>query len=292
MCSPDVTATVYEQLARRRLGRRALVTAGLVTAATAGMVGAVGSPRRAVAHPAGTVWDLTHVVDEHFPVWPGSRRFAMRTVADNKNNDTGSLGSLLPQSIFYVNELSYDEHTGTHVDAPAHADPDGITVERIPVENLTAPLVVIDIAARAASDHDALLSTADIDQWERLHGRIPERAFVALHSGWQSRLSEPGAFTNQDATGVQHTPGFAREAVERLVHERSVVGIGTDTLSIDAGRDTSYSAHLAALGSGIYAVEVLADLHAVPASGATVFVGAPTHAGGSGGPARVLAFSS
>lgn len=111
-----------------------------------------------------------------------------------------------------------------------------------------------------------------------------------MHSGWQTRLGQPGAFTNQDRLGVQHTPGFDAEAVEYLIRERDIVALGSDTLSIDAGNSTDYGAHLAALGAGRYAVEVLANLDRLPPVGASVVVGAPTHAGGSGGPARVLAF--
>ncbi len=38
-----------------------------------------------------------------------------------------------------------------------------------------------------------------------------------------------------------------------------------------------------------YGIENLANLDKVPAAGATLVVGAPTHRGGSGGPARIMA---
>ena len=38
------------------------------------------------------------------------------------------------------------EHTGTHVDAPQHFDEDGKTIEKLDWEELTGPLVVIDIS--------------------------------------------------------------------------------------------------------------------------------------------------
>ncbi|TXG92530.1 cyclase family protein [Rhodococcus rhodnii] len=284
MCSPDVAARVA---GAPRFGRRALL-AGL-----GGVAAVAAAPALATAQPpprGASVIDLSHVVHDGFPVWPGSRSFSMRTVADNRGTATGSLGLPRPPGLFYKNELAYDEHTGTHVDAPVHVDPDGTTVEAIPVANLTAPLAVIDIADRAGSDHDTLVTLDDIARWESAHGAIPPRALVAMHSGWQTRVTQPGAFTNQDALGVQHTPGFAGDAARFLVDERGVVALGSDTLSIDAGRDTGYPAHIAALGSGAYAVEALARLDLVPAAGATVVVGAPTHADGSGGPARVLAF--
>lgn len=43
------------------------------------------------------------------------------------------------------------------------------------------------------------------------------------------------------------------------------------------------------LGAGKYGVELVANLGAVPPTGATVFVGAMKHEGATGAPARVIA---
>ena len=152
------------------------------------------------------------------------------------------------------------------------------------------PIAVVDISARASVDPDTLLTRQDILDWESLHGTIAPRSLVAMNSGWDTRAGAGGAFTNRDALGVQHTPGFNPEAIDFLVRERNIVAVGSDTLSIDAGRSTTHGAHRSALGSGKYAVEALANLSALPAVGATMMVGAPTHAGGSGGPCRVIAW--
>ncbi|WP_415915961.1 cyclase family protein [Speluncibacter jeojiensis] len=226
-----------------------------------------------------SVVDLTHVLTPDFPAWPGDRPFEIHLVS--RFDPAGGE--------FFANELALHEHTGTHIDAPAHASLGGITVERIDPRDLVVPIAVIDIAARAAQDPDTLLGVRDILTFEREHGALPERCLVALHSGWAARVSTPGAFTNADADGVHHTPGFDPAAVQFLVRERNIVGIGTDTLTVDAGRSADYGAHVGVLGAGKYAVEVLANLDKIPPVGATVVVGAPTHAGGSGGPCRVFA---
>lgn len=299
MCSPKIIGHVHQLIEQRgRLSRRSVfglagvLTAGAALAPAMATVTAASPPQ----HPAaGSMVDLTHVLSSSFPSWPGDRPFEMRTVSrigaapalgslDIGSVDLGPLGSK-----FYANELTLHEHTGTHIDAPAHASRGGITVERIDPRDLVVPIAVIDIAARAAKNPDALLGVQDILDWERDHGTLPDRSLVALHSGWSARLSTRGAFTNQDMLGVLHTPGFDPAAVRFLVDERDIVGIGTDTLTIDAGRSTDYGAHVGVLGAGKYAVEVLANLDKIPPVGATVFVGAPTHAGGSGGPCRVLA---
>ncbi len=96
-------------------------------------------------------------------------------------------------------------------------------------------------------------------------------------------------FLNKDSKGTMHAPGFSEEVAKFLVKERDIVGAGVDTLSLDAASATKFVAHLALLGAGKYGVELLANLNAVPPSGATIIVGAPKHEGASGGPCRVYA---
>ena len=290
MCSPRIMTHVYGTIEKRGapMTRRSLF--GAVGAAA---LAAAVAPATASAAPTSeaSIVDLTHVLTPTFPVWPGAHQFAVRTLARIGDAPIllGSVAIGAP-SVFYKNELRYDEHTGTHVDAPAHASVNGLTVEQIPPRDLVVPLAVVDISVRARADNDTLLTRQDLLDWESDHGPLPDRCMVAMNSGWDGRAAQPATFTNQDNTGVQHTPGFDPDAVEFLVRERDIVALGSDTLSVDAGRSTTYGAHLAALGAGKYAVEALANLSQVPPSGATVMVGAPTHAGGSGGPCRTLAW--
>ncbi|WP_245650610.1 cyclase family protein [Nocardia harenae] len=254
--------------------RRALLGAGLA---------AFGAATVAAAGPAaagsGGVLDLTHPLGPDLPVWPGNPPFVSVPVATYERGG------------FAQNAIASWEHIGTHVDAPLHRDPRGIGVDLIAPEDLVAPLVVLDIRARVGADPDAAVTVADIDAWRAAHGEIPERAFVAALTGWESRLAEPAAFLNLDATGTQRTPGWTPEAAAHLITECGAVGFGIDTLSLDRGAARDSPAHTAILGSGRYGVEMLADLAAAPAAGATVVVGAPKHTGGTGGPARVLALT-
>ena len=50
------------------------------------------------------------------------------------------------------------EHTGTHLDAPIHYADDGASADRLEIEDLVVPLVVVDIAGKAQDDPDALLT--------------------------------------------------------------------------------------------------------------------------------------
>lgn len=265
MCDDSVVRHAHDE-ARRLSRRQALrVAAGVATGVSAAAVAGttVGSP--AMGARAGRVVDLTHVLSPTFSRWPGNAPFV--------SVPTSRVGA--GNSGYATNWVSFVQHSGTHVDAPAHKIGTGITVERIDPADLVAPLVVVSIAGRARRDPRTVLTEADLVAFEKRHGRIPRGSLVALHTGWQPR------------TGGADAAGFSGAAVRMLVAERAVVAIGTDTLSVDI-RDAT-AAHTAILGSGRYAVEALANLTAVPAVGATVVVGAPRFAGGTGGPARVLA---
>jgi kynurenine formamidase len=271
MCTPDI---VRQALAAPppRTSRRALLGAmGLAALA-------VPTAAPATAAPPATVVDLTHPLGPQTPVWPGTPPFSMAPVASH------ALGG------FDQHALVCWEHVGTHVDAPIHRAPGGATVDLLPAQDLVAPLVVIDISARAR-DADTMLTVADVDAWEARHGRIPGRAFVAMYSGWERRLAAPASFVNLDVHGTPHAPGFDPAAAEYLVSHRDIVGAGVDTLSLDQACSHEYGAHTAFLGAGRYGVEMLANLAEVPPAGATIMVGAPKHVGGTGGPARVLALT-
>jgi kynurenine formamidase len=78
------------------------------------------------------------------------------------------------------------------------------------------------------------------------------------------------------------------EAAKLLV-ERKVSGLGCDSMSIDYGASADFAVHHLALSAGLYHLENLADLSAVPEIGAFLVVAPIKLEGGSGGPVRVFA---
>ncbi|MGW3950975.1 cyclase family protein [Streptomyces sp. NPDC004752] len=231
--------------------------------------------------PKGVVRDLTHVLGTDWPVFSlyvePMRIKRLANLAEHEYN---------------AFELTYNEHIGTHIDAPAHFDDSGLTVEQIPAQALVAPLAVVRIRERAARDNVTELSVDDLLRWESRHGRIPDGAVLAVDNGWSERIDTPGAFLNYDEKdGHYRYPGISVEAAHFLVEERSVAGAGIDTPSLEPGtRPADPFTHRVLLPAGVYGIENLAHLDTVPDLGATVVVGAPKHSGGTGGPARVLAF--
>lgn len=267
MCSSDVVRFASE-------GAEAGATSGI--GAMESRSGGTLSPD--LFRSTRAVQDLTHSISRDFPVFPGEQHFESTPTRTLEQDGYAGL------------ELRFAEHSGTHLDAPAHFFAAGETADQISAVRLIAPLVVISMEDRTSRDHDAAMSVDEIASWERKHGKIPAGAVVAMHSGWEERLTDPSRYINLDDSGVMHTPGFGKEAAEFLVRERGVAGIAVDTLSLDIGASSAFEAHRVVLGAGCYGLENVANLDRVPPSGATLVVGGPNHHGATGGPARLLAF--
>lgn len=176
--------------------------------------------------------------------------------------------------------LSMAEHTGTHVDAPAHFIHGGWTVDRIPPERLTGPGVVI----RTGGGPRDVATVEDVLAWERRHGRIPDGAIVFFHTGWGARWDYPERYINGG-----EFPGLLAELARWLVEHRRIAGVGIDTLSVDPGRSVDFEVHKILHGAGIYHIENAANLDRLPPAGARVVVAPIPIRGGSGAPARVFA---
>ena len=204
---------------------------------------------------------------------------------------------------WYWNTLRFGEHTGTHFDAPIHwvtgKDLPSNACDTIPVQRFIGPACVIDAAKSAARTEptigfvpdDFLLTPADIEAWEREHGRIPSGAWVLLRTGW-SRRTDPKEFINAAADGP-HSPGFRADASRMLAHDRDVLGVGVETIGTDAGQagtfDPPFPNHTIMHGAGKFGLASLCNLDQLPPTGAIVVAAPLKIVNGSGSPLRALA---
>ncbi len=271
MCDACVINAVKDKM----LSRRNFFKASAMTGAAAALGGVVATPQAMAAGHGGVV-DMTHKLSPDFPTFFGVPGISMEQPFNFAEHG------------FNLMNLSINEHTATHIDAPLHFSADGASVDEIPVTDLVIPLCVIDIAAKAAEDPDAQVTPDDLKAWIAANGDIPERACIAMHSGWAGKTATD-AYVGNDADGVKHFPGFHVEAAQMLVEETTAVCMAVDTLSLDHGPSADFATHYAWLPEGRYGIENLAGLGNVPAAGATLVVGAPNHVGGTGGPARIFA---
>ena len=280
MCAPGTIEAVRERFEEDdsfvRIDRRKALVAGAGAAVAAAFPAmANAAPARAAA---GRAQDHTHVFAESQPLF-----------ADIFPRPTRDTFVTVPNDGFYGQVWRFWEHTGTHLDVPAHFIVNGRTTPELTLDELMSPLAVVDISRRAASNPDTVVTVIDLRDYERGHGRIKHGSIVAMNSGWDARAGSEAAYRNTDASGVSHFPGFSGDAVAWLIEEREIAGIGVDTLSLDPGNATQFVAHLTLLGANLFGMENLANLGRIPAKGATAFVGVIPWEEGSGGPARVIA---
>ncbi|MVA96748.1 twin-arginine translocation signal domain-containing protein [Nitratireductor sp. CAU 1489] len=268
---------VIDSVKDRMLSRRDFFKGGAVAGAAAAASLAAPAPLFAQKAMPTKAEDLTHELFEAFPTFFNEQQLfkkALFNYAEHK---------------FNINEWRFNEHTGTHLDAPLHFSADGKSVAEIPVADLVCPLAIIDIRQKAADNADAQVTPDDITAWTDANGDLPEGACVAMLSGWGAHL-ETGKFRNVGEDGkTMHFPGFHIEAAQMLMEAPSVKGIAVDTLSLDHGPSPDFAVHYAWLPSGRWGLECVANLESLPASGATLVVGAPKLRGGTGGPSRVIA---
>jgi len=245
-----------------------------------------GDPGGASAEYLGalTPIDLTRTYDETTIYWPtATTRFELDELAYGETEG----------GYFYsAYDLSTPEHGGTHMDAPVHFFRDGWTVDQIPVERLIAPAIVIDVAEQAAADRDYRLTPDDVLAWEREHGEVPAGATVLLRTGWARFWPDARAYLGDDAPGDAsnlHFPSYGVEAARLLIEERGAGMLGVDTASIDHGPSTDFPVHQLAGAHNVPGLENVADLEAVPATGAWLLALPMKIGGGSGGPVRIVA---
>lgn len=230
--------------------------------------------------------DLSHAYDDNTLYWPTANGFSKTT--DFEGHTEGG---------YYYSAYSVctAEHGGTHLDAPIHFAEGMQTSDQLALDRLIAPAVVIDLTEKAASNRDLLITGADIAAWEQAHGKIPAGSIVLFHTGFASRWPDAASYLGTAERGAEavpklHFPGLSADAAEYLVAHGDIAAIGIDTASIDRGQSADFIAHRILFAAGIPAFENVADMSALPVSGALVVALPMKIAGGSGGPLRIVAF--
>jgi kynurenine formamidase len=268
---------VMESVKAGMLSRRNFFKGTIAAAGAAALATALPSRPLFAAEAPKKAEDLTHEIWEQFPTYFGGQQLFI----DQKFSHA--------KDTFNLNEWRISEHTGTHIDAPLHFTADGKSVAELPVEDLIAPLVVIDIRAKAAENPDAQVTPDDIKAWTSANGDLPEGAVVALLSGWGDHVATEKFRNVGDDGKTMHFPGFHVETAQLLIEQPSIKAIAVDTLSLDHGPSPDFIVHNTWLPSGRYGIEGVANLDKVPVKGATIVVGAPKIKGATGGPARIFA---
>jgi kynurenine formamidase len=170
-------------------------------------------PPPAASFPGGELVDLSHTYDQSTIFWPTSDTFRLEKVAEG----------VTPAGYYYAaNNFFTAEHGGTHIDSPVHFAEGHQTVDRIPLERLVGPAVVVDVTGQADRDADYQVTIADIEEAERRDGGIPADSIVLLRTGFSQRWPDAARYLGTaergaDAVARLHFPGLHPDAARWLV---------------------------------------------------------------------------
>jgi kynurenine formamidase len=222
--------------------------------------------------------DLTHSFSPETPVWSGFGQARMTPAADPKTREPYTIAKDGFHTTFYEMVGQY----GTHVDPPAHFSESGATMDRIPLKQMILPLVVLDDTPYLARDENHAFSVADVEAWEKVHGRVPKGAFAALRTDMYKDWD-----TNPERFKRSPFPAWSLAAVKFLIERRGVTAIGHESMDTDVTDKMESETYI--LHEGHFQIEVMANLDQVPARGALIVVTWPKVKDGLGFPARAFA---
>jgi kynurenine formamidase len=220
------------------------------------------------------VVDLTHSLKEGMPFWPTHAKYELRVIDSHKKGD-----------ISCHNEVTFGDHTGTHVDAPVHFIPEGSPasrgIEAISLDVFHGRALTID---GTHLGKNALFTLEMIQSWEEQYGLIHEGDVVLFYFGWDQLWEE------QPESFLTDWPGISGEVADYLVGKR-VKMVGSDALSLDNAASTEFPAHYKLLGNEVLIMENLKNVGTLPPF--SYFFGFPLKMeGASASPIRAVAFVS
>lgn len=206
--------------------------------------------------------DLSHPIETGMQTYPGDPAVTHTPHATHAADG------------YHVESLSCGSHTGTHVDAPLHTEPDGDPLSAFSLDRFVFDAVCVDCRdceAREAITPDRLPSD-----------RLAAVDMVVFRTGWADHWST--------ARYLDHPYVAAETATVCADHG---VAVGLDTLGPDptpseqAGDEpTGFAAHHALLGNDCLIVENLTNLGAI--SQQFELRAYPLALGGDGAPVRAV----
>jgi kynurenine formamidase len=253
-----------------------LLSAALTASALAGEPGLLGVYESALKQARYV--DLTHTITPAIPVWAG---FGRSPFARAVSPDTGKPFDYAKDGFEATAYTLATDQLGTQLDPPAHWAPEFPAIDELPPTFAVRPLVVISIVPQLAHNPNYALQVADIEAWEKEHGRIPEGSVVFVRSDWSKRWPDPAL------AKLTKFPGVSLAALKFLHEQRHILFHGHEPLDTDSTPTLEGEAWL--MHHGYAQAEGVANLDKVPETGALVAIGYPKLGGGTGGYARYIA---
>ncbi|WP_101294106.1 cyclase family protein [Halegenticoccus soli] len=174
--------------------------------------------------------DLSHPLSAGTPVYPGDPPVRLDPHATR-----GADG-------YRVTEIGLGSHAGTHVDAPAHTEPEGKPVDALPLRRFDFDARLVDLRGLDAGE---VVRAADLPE--------PDCDMLVLRTGWDDHWGTDRYYDH---------PALAPDAA-RWCADRGY-DLGFDTVGPDPVDAVDLPAHRALLGAGCLLLENLTNLDGLP----------------------------
>ncbi|HYZ49255.1 MAG TPA: cyclase family protein [Nitrososphaeraceae archaeon] len=176
----------------------------------------------------------------------------------------------------YVSEVVFlSTHTGTHMDAPFHFNPNGQTIDQVEVNRYICNNAIL---MKIQKNDNEMITSDDIIRNSKYE--IKEKDSVVFSTGWEKQIKQKDNY-------IRNNPGLSKDAAEYLV-EKKVNAVGIDCPSIDTGVNTELIAHKTLLSNEVLVIENLCNLDEFTNGKFSLFVAPLKLAGASGSPVRAI----
>ena len=200
------------------------------------------------------IYDISPSLTSRIAVWPGDVPFRLDRSMRQSEGANYDLSSI---------QLSL--HTGSHMDAPLHYLPEGTSIDAVEISRCIGPARVVD-----------LLGLSEV---------LPQHLEEVLSDSTGRILMK--TMPDRDPDEFPEVFPFLSERAARLLVERGVVLVGTDTPSMDHSTSSALPAHRTLGQAGVLILENLVLGH-VP-EGIYELIALPLKvAGGEASPVRAV----
>ncbi len=205
--------------------------------------------------------DLSQTIHSRMPLFPGAVFPRVEELANVTDNG------------FALKLVTFDNHTGTHMDSPAHVLAEGMTLDSMEVSSFVGSALVADFTHVA----QGLVGLEDLLPLEE---KIERNDFFLFHTGWSRFWGEDKYF--------EKFPLLTQEACGWIA-TKGIKGFGMDVISVDPVDAEDLVNHRLLLDSGMVLVENLTNLQKLPEEGASFYCLPLKVEGSDGFPARAIA---
>lgn len=180
------------------------------------------------------VIDLTHVISENMPVYPGTEPPKLKQA--NTYEKDGFKETL----------MTMFSHTGTHMDPPAHLFAGRTTLDQFDLSQFVGKALVID--CRDLQEKEKVT----LDRILRYGDKVKAAEFLLFNFGWDARWGTEAYFGDY--------PYLDDAAVDFIIAEKKK-GVGLDVIGIDPIPDENLTIHKKLFAHNeIVVIENLANL--------------------------------